>query len=176
MTLAGGSVSVQGVGGGEKGLQAMGAGSLITANDVAVNVTGSGGNAGVLAANGAGIVTTGGSVSVVNGAGGLLQNGGNVTMASTNVTASGNGGFGFLFNNGGSANTLQYSNGTITASDASFSVQGATANIGLVNTIATANNNTLLDTNSSGNTVFNAQGSTLQGVISAPVPMRSTAD
>ena len=38
MTLAGGSVSVQGVGGGEKGLQAMGAGSLITANDVAVNV------------------------------------------------------------------------------------------------------------------------------------------
>ena len=57
-----------------------------------------------LPANGAGIVTTGGSVSVVNGAGGLLQNGGNVTMASTNVTASGNGGFGFLFNNGGSAN------------------------------------------------------------------------
>jgi outer membrane autotransporter protein len=166
VALTGGSVSVQGIGGGERGLRATGAGSLITANDVAINVTGGGGNAGVSATNGAGIVTTGGSVSVVNGAGGLLQNGGSVTMAGTNVTASGNGGFGFLLNNGGNASTLQYSNGTITASDASFSVQGSAANIGLVNTIATANNNTLLDTSSSGNTTFNAQGSTLQGVIS----------
>jgi hypothetical protein len=111
-------------------------------------------------------MTTGGSVSDVNGAGGRLQNGGSVTMAGTNVTASGNGGIGFLFNNGGAANTLQYSNATITASDNSFSVQGATANINLSNAIATANNNTLLGTTSFGNTTFNAQGSTLQGVIS----------
>jgi hypothetical protein len=175
VALTGGSVSVQGVGGGERGLRATGAGSLITANDVAINVTGGGGNAGVSATNGAGIVTTGGSVSVVNGAGGLLQNGGSVTMAGTNVTASGSGGFGFLFNNGGNASTLQYSNGTITASEASFSVQGSAANIGLVNTTATANNNTLLDTSSSGNTTFNAQGSTLQGVISTTTSISNVA-
>lgn len=164
VTLTGGSVSIRGVGGGEDGLRATGAGSLITASNVAINVTGSGGNAGAHAVNGAGIETTGGSVSVGNGAGGLLQNGGSVTMAATNVTASGNGGFGFLFNNGGNANTLGYSNGTITASSASFSVQGAAANIGLTNTTATSNNNTLLDTNS-GNTIFDAHGSTLRGVI-----------
>ena len=81
------------------------------------------------------------------------------------VTASGNAGFGFLFNNGGAPSTLQYSNGTITASDASFSVQGSTADISLSNAVATANNNTLLETTSSGSAVFNAQGSTLQGVI-----------
>jgi outer membrane autotransporter protein len=166
VTLNQGSVAVLGNGGGETGLLATGTGSTITANNVAVSVSGGGGNVGVSATNNAGIMTTGGSVSDVNGAGGLLQNGGSVTMAGTNVTASGNGGIGFLFNNGGAANTLQYSNATLTASDASFSVQGATANINLSNTIATANNNTLLDTNSSGNTTFNAQGSTLQGVIS----------
>jgi outer membrane autotransporter protein len=176
VALTGGNVSVQGVGGGETGLRATGAGSLITASNVAINVTGSGGNAGLNAANGASIVTTDGSVSVVNGAGGLLQNGGNVTMAGTNVTASGNGGFGFLFNNGGSANTLQYSNGTITASSASFSVQGATANINLSNTIATANNNTLLETKSSGTTLFNVQQSTLQGVISTENGSTSTVN
>ena len=166
VSLIGGSVTVNGNGGGETGLLATDTGTTITANNVAVSVSGGGGNAGVSAANGAGITTTGGSVSDVNGAGGRLQNGGSVTMAGTNVTASGNGGIGFLFNNGGAANTLQYSNATITASDTSFSVQGATANINLSNTIATANNNTLLNTNSSGNTTFNAQGSTLQGVIS----------
>jgi len=166
VTLNQGTVTVQGNGGGETGLLATDTGSAITANNVAVSVSGGGGNAGVSAANGASIMTTGGSVSDVNGAGGRLQNGGSVTMAGTNVTASGNGGIGFLFNGGGAANTLQYSNATITASDTSFSVQGATANINLSNTIATANNNTLLNTNSSGNTTFNAQGSTLQGVIS----------
>ena len=46
-------------------------------------------------------------------------------MAGTNVAASGNGGIGFLFNNGGAANTLQYSNGTISTSATSFSVEGA---------------------------------------------------
>ena len=65
---------------------------------------------------------------MVNGAGGLLQNGGSVTMAGADVTAlvtpSGSGGFGFLFNNGGAASTLRYSNGTIVASNASLSVQG----------------------------------------------------
>jgi len=174
--LTGGSVAVQGVGGGETGLLATGAGSSITANNVAVSVTGAGGNLGVNAANGALITTTDGSVSAVNGAGGRLQNGGSVTMAGTNVTASGNGGIGFLFNNGGAANTLQYSNAAITASDTSFSVQGATANINLSNTIATANNNTLLNTNSSGTTTFDAQGSTLQGVISTQTGSISTVN
>ena len=83
-------------------------------------------------------------------------------MTGTNVTASGNGGIGFQFNNGGAPNTLQYSNGTISASDASFSVAGGTtANINLANTTAIANNNTLLTT--SGTTTFNAQASTLRG-------------
>ena len=94
-----------------------------------------------------------------------MQNGGMVTMTDTNVTASGTGGYGFVFNGGGSPSTLQYTNGTITAANASFSVNGATADIGLTNTIATVNNNTLLKTLSSGVTNFAAQGSTLQGVI-----------
>ncbi|CUT14368.1 autotransporter [Bradyrhizobium sp.] len=160
------TVAVLGNGGGETGLLATGSGSTIAANNVAVGVSGGGGNVGLSATNNAAIMTVGGSVSDVNGAGGLLQNGGTVTMAGTTVTASGNGGIGFLFNNGGAANTLQYSNATITASDASFSVQAATANIKLRNTIATANNNTLLNTNPSGKTTFDAQRSTLQGVIS----------
>ena len=174
--LTGGSVTVPGVGGGEVGLRSTGSGSLITATGVDVSLTGGGGDAGVYASNGAGVVTTGGSVSVVNGAGGLLQNGGTVTMTGTGVTASGNGGYGFLFNNGGSPGALQYSNGTITASDASFSVQGSTANIGLTNAIAIVNNNTLLETDSSGSTVFNAQASTLQGVISTAVGGASTVN
>jgi len=98
---------------------------------------------------------------------GLLQNGGTMTMVGTNVTASGNGGDGFVFNSGASPNTLQYSNGTIAASGASFLVQGsATANIDLTAATATVNNGTLLQT--SGTTTFNAQGSTLQGMILTP--------
>lgn len=165
VTLTGGSVAVPGVGGGETGLRASGSGSLITASGVDVSVIGGGGDAGVMATDAASIAMTGGSVSVVNGAGGLLQNGGAVTMAGTGVTASGNGGYGFLFNSGGNPSALQYSNGTITAENASFSVNGATADINLANTIATVNNNTLLETTSSGSATFNAQGSTLQGVI-----------
>ncbi|HVX75987.1 MAG TPA: autotransporter outer membrane beta-barrel domain-containing protein [Bradyrhizobium sp.] len=163
--LNGGTVTIPGVGGGEAGLAAIGTGSAVAASDVAVNVSGAAGNAGVNAQTGGAVTMSGGSVSVVNGAGGLLQSGGTVTMTGTNVTASGAGGIGFLFNSGGSANALNYSNGTITASDASFSVQGSTANINLVNTRATVNDNVLLQTTSSGNTTFNAQASTLQGVI-----------
>ena len=174
--LTGGSVTVPGVGGGETGLQATGSGSLITATDVDVSVTGGGGDAGVKATNGASIGMTNGSVSVVNGAGGLLQNGGNVTITGADVTASGNGGFGFLFNNGGAGNTLQYSNGTIAANNASFSVQGSTADIGLTNAIATANNNTLLETNASGAAMFNAMGSTLQGVITTDATSTSAVN
>ena len=67
-----------------------------------------------------------------------------MTMVGTNVTASGNGGDGFVFNSGASPNTLQYSNGTIAASGASFLVQGgATANIDLTAATATVNNGTL---------------------------------
>ena len=174
--LTGGSVTVPGLGGAEVGLQATGSGSMITASDVDVSVTGGGGDAGVKATNGASIGMTDGSVSVVNGAGGLLQNGGNVTMTGADVTASGNGGFGFLFNSGGAPNTLQYSNGTIAASNASFSVQGSTADIGLTNATAIANNNTLLETTSTGNSVFNAHASTLQGLITTDVTSTSTVN
>ncbi len=176
VTLTGGSVTVPGFGGGETGLRATGAGSMITATDVPVSVTGGGGEAGVNAANGGSIGMTGGSVSVVNGAGGLLQNGGSVTMAGADVMASGNGGFGFLFNSGGGANSLNYTDGTITASSTSFSVQGSTADISLTNTTATANNNTLLETTSSGDTVFNAQASTLRGVITTDASSASTVN
>ena len=92
------------------------------------------------------------------------------------MTASGNGGFGFLFNDGGGASTLKYSNGTIAASGASFSVQGSTADIGLTNATAIANNNTLLETTSTGNTMFNAQASTLQGVITTQTGGTSTVN
>ena len=165
ITLSGGSVTVPGVGGGEAGLAAVGTNSLLTATNVTVNVTGAAGDAGVNAQTGGTVTMTGGSVTVLNGAGGLLQDTGTVTMTGTNVTASGSGGIGFLFNSGGGPNTLNYTNGTITASGASFSVQGSTATINLVKTTAIANNNTLLETLSSGNTTFNAQASTLQGVI-----------
>jgi outer membrane autotransporter protein len=168
--------SVASLGGGDTGLWATGPGSTITATNVDLSVGGSGGDFGVRADTNGSVVMTGGSVSVINGAGGLLQNGGTVTMSGTDVTASGNGGIGFLFNNGGAASTLTYSSGTITASDASFSVQGATAIINLTDATATANNNTLLATNSSGSTTFNAQGSTLQGVITTDASSTSTVN
>jgi outer membrane autotransporter protein len=168
--------SVSSTGGGDTGLWATGAGSAITATNVNLSVGGSGGDFGVRADTGASVVTSGGAVSVVNGSGGLLQNGGTATMTGTDVTASGNGGVGFLFNNGGSADTLNYSNGTITASDASFSVQGSVANISLSDATATANNNTLLTTSSSGNTTFDAQGSVLQGVITTDASSTSTVN
>jgi len=168
--------SVSSSGGGDTGLWATGAGSAITATNVNLSVGGSSGDFGVRADTNGSVTMSGGAVSVINGAGGLLQNGGAVTMTGTDVTASGNGGIGFLFNNGGSANTLNYSNGTITAGDASFSVQGSTANIDLTDTTATTNNNTLLTTNSSGTTTFNAQGSTLQGVITTDVSSSSTVN
>ena len=119
------------------------------------------------ALNGGRIETSGGSVSVTNGAGGLLQSGGTTIMNGTNVTASGTGGIGFQFNNGGS-NTLNYQGATIQASAASFSVQGAIANIDLTNTTAVANNNTLLETRNGGNTTYNARNSILQGVVTTP--------
>jgi outer membrane autotransporter protein len=176
VTLNGGSVAVLGNGGGETGLLAQSAGSRITATGTVVTVSGGGGDAGASAINGGSITTTGGSVSVVNGEGGLLQNGGSVTMTGTDVSASGNGGIGFLFNNGGNPSTLQYSGGTVTASGASFSVQGATANISLSNAIAVTNNNTLLETTSGGTTLFNAQGSTLQGIVTTQGGSTSTVN
>ena len=71
---------------------------------------------------------------------------------------------------------MQYSNGTIAASNASFSVQGSTADIGLTNATAIANNNTLLETNVHRRTMFNAQASTLQGVISTATSGTSTVN
>ena len=165
--LTGGSINIAGAGGGERGLRATGTGSVIAATGTAITVTGPSGNAGVNALNGGRIETSGGSVSVTNGAGGLLQSGGTTIMTGTNVTASGTGGIGFQFNNGGN-NTLNYQGATIQASAASFSVQGAIANIDLTNTTAVANNNTLLQTGNGGNTMYNARNSILQGVVTTP--------
>ena len=134
------------------GWLAAGTGSVIAATGTAITVTGRSGNAGVNALNGGRIETSGGSVSVTNGAGGLLQSGSTTIMTGTNVTASGTGGIGFQFNNGGS-NTLNYQGATIQANAASFSVQGAIANIDLTTTTAIANNNTLLETINGGNTI-----------------------
>jgi outer membrane autotransporter protein len=165
-----------GVGGGDVGVNADSGGKVTLTNSM-VSVVGAGsGEAGLKATNSGSIDTSGGSVAVTNGVGGLLQNGGTLNMTGTDVTASGNGGVGFLFNSGGSANTLNYSNGTITASAASFSVQGAAANINLAGTIAIVNNNTLLATSSSGSTTFNAQGSILQGVITTDASSTSTVN
>ena len=150
--LSGGSINIAGAGGGERGLRATGTGSVISATGTTITVTGTGGNAGVNALNGGRIETSGGSVSVTNGAGGLLQSGGTTIMTGTNVTASGTGGIGFQFNNGGS-NMLSYQGATIQASAASFSV-GAIAKIDLTNTTAVANNNTLLQTGNGGNTTY----------------------
>ena len=165
--LTGSSINIAGAGGGERGLRATGTGSVISATGTAITVTGTGSNAGLNALNGGRIETSGGSVSVTNGAGGLLQSGGTTIMNGTNVTASGTGGIGFQFNNGGS-NMLNYQGATIEASAASFSVQGAIANIDLTNTTAVANNNTLLQTGNGGNTTYNARNSNLQGVVTTP--------
>jgi type V secretory pathway adhesin AidA len=152
-----------GVGSGDVGVNADMGGKVTLTNSVMSDLGNGGGEVGLKATNSSSIVTSGGSVSVVNGVGGLLQNG-SIAMDGTNVTASGNGGNGFQFNSGAGTNTLQYSNGTIAASGASFLVQGgAIANIDLTAATATVNNGTLLQT--SGTTTFNAQGSTLQGVI-----------
>ncbi|UZF91271.1 autotransporter family protein [Bosea sp. NBC_00550] len=167
VTLTGGSITIGGGGGGERGLRSTDSGSLVSATNTAVNVSGAGGNAGVNAANGGIIETSGGSVSVVNGTGGLVESGGIVNMNGTNVTASGSGGFGFQFSNG-AVNLLRYGSGVIEASQASFSVQGATGDIILDGTTAVANNNTLLETNGGGNTLFIARGSKLRGVITTP--------
>src|ERR1700677_156324 len=99
-----------------------------------------------------------------------------MTITGGDGTAAGNGGFGFLFNNGGAGKTLQYSNRTIAAHNASFFGQGSTADIGLTNAIATANNNTLLETNASGAAMFNAMGSTLQGVITTDATSTSAVN
>jgi len=166
IVTTGTNVNMIGGGGGDTGVNANSGGTVMLTNSN-VSVVGNGSGEVGLYANSGSIVTSGGSVSVVNGVGGLLQNGGSVTMVGTNVTASGNGGNGFVFNSGSGTNTLQYSNGTIAASGASFLVQGgATANIDLTAATATVNNGTLLQT--SGTTTFNAQGSTLQGVILTP--------
>ena len=166
IVTTGTNVNMIGGGGGDIGVRAD-TGTNVTLTNTNVSVVGNGSGEVGLYANSGSIVTSGGSVSVVNGTGGQLQNGGSVTMVGTNVTASGNGGNGFVFNSGASPNTLQYSNGTIAASGASFLVQGgATANIDLAAATATVNNGTLLQT--SGTTTFDAQGSTLQGVILTP--------
>jgi outer membrane autotransporter protein len=165
IVTTGTNVNMIGGGGGDTGVNANSGGSVMLTNSN-VSVVGNGSGEVGLSANSGSIVTSGGSVSVVNGTGGQLQNGGSVTMVGTNVTASGNGGNGFVFSGSGT-NTLQYSNGTIAASGASFLVQGgATANIDLTAATATVNNGSLLQT--SGTTTFNAQGSTLQGVILTP--------
>jgi outer membrane autotransporter protein len=161
------SDTMVGVGGGDVAVSADMGGKVTLTNSNVSDVGNGGGEVGLKATNSSSIITSGGSVSVVNGVGGLLQNGSTITMDGTNVTASGNGGNGFVFNSGSGTNTLQYSNGTIAASGASFMVQGgATANIDLTAATATANNGTLLQT--SGTTTFNAQGSTLEGVILTP--------
>jgi outer membrane autotransporter protein len=165
--LNGGAVTVTGTGGGERGLRSTDPGSLISATGTTISINGGGGSAGVNALNGAGIVTSGGSVSVVNGPGGLIESGGRVSMSGTGVTASGNGGFGFQFGNGGT-NLLRYDNGTISASLASFSVQGATGDMILNGATAVTNNNTLLETNGGGTTLFVARGSTLRGMVTTP--------
>jgi outer membrane autotransporter protein len=166
IVTTGTNVNMIGGGGGDIGVRAD-TGTNVTLTNTNVSVVGNGSGEVGLYANSGSIVTNGGSVSVVNGTGGQLQNGGSVTMVGTNVTASGNGGNGFVFNSGSGTNTLQYSNGTIAAIGTSFLVQGgATANIDLAAATATVNNGTLLQT--SGTTTFNAQGSTLQGVILTP--------
>ena len=52
--------------------------------------------------------------------------------------------------------------------------RASTANISLTNTIATVNNDTLLTTNSSGNTTFDAEASILRGVITTDASSTSS--
>ncbi len=62
-TLEGGSVGVQGAGGGEKGLVADGATSAVVATGTAITISGAGGDIGASAVNGGSIILDGGTVA-----------------------------------------------------------------------------------------------------------------
>lgn len=141
--LNGGSIAVHSNGGGETGLIATGTDSSITGNGVTVDVTSNGANA----------------------RGGLLQNGGEISLTGGSVTTSGGGGsFGFLFQGADTQLTLNGTN-VSSASDA-FSVDGgASTVIDTTGATVIGNNGILMNVAGGGSVTMTSDSSTLTGAI-----------
>lgn len=168
VTMTGGTVAVNGIGNNEKGLWATGAGSVISASDIAISVPNGNNGAGVQADTGGTVALTGNSTigtGGTNNPGGLLMNGGTITMDGGSVTTTGAGSAGFAATGGGGTDALALSDVTVSAAGASFDVNGSTANLTLTDTTATVNNGTVLSTKSGGTVTFNAGGSQLEGIM-----------
>lgn len=169
VTMTGGTVAVNGIGSGEKGLWATGAGSTINASDIAISVPNGNNSAGVQAdTSGAITLTSNSSIATggTNTPGGLLMNGGTLSMTGGSVTTTGPSSNGFTISGGAPADTLALANVTVSASQGnSFNVNGPTANIMLTDTTAIVNNGTVLLTQGGGTTTLTASGSTLEGVM-----------
>jgi outer membrane autotransporter protein len=122
-----------------------------------------------------------------NSYGGMLSNGGNLTITRGSVTTQGSGSFGFLVTpvtpvafvpnvnvgnpgvsgtNAGATNTLTIINATVSSASDAFHVTGATADITVNGSPSViGNNGVLLNTLSSGITNFTDTSSNLTGAI-----------
>jgi outer membrane autotransporter protein len=187
INITGGSITTQGM--GAFGVFAQGQPSVpstITLNNSTINTAGTGA---------AGYRADGGTISATNtttqtsgtaAPGGILSNGGVLTINGGSVKTTGAGSVGFLVQPFTPAlqstaepglslvplaaqsvlpNTLQISNATVNSAADAFNVQGAVADIVVNRSSITSNNGVLLNTLSSGTTALTATGSQLTGLI-----------
>jgi hypothetical protein len=189
---------------GSTGVSAQDGGTISLTNST-VTVEGNGGSGYFV--NGIGVngvssnITAANTVAETMGAnspGGLLTNGGTLTINSGSVTTIGGGSDGFLFmavpsvptvsqpvSPGISAgdptkpNTLDITNAKVASAADAFHVIGVPANITVSGSNVTDNNGVLLSTQSSGTTNMTASGSQLRGailtdLISSPLQSQGT--
>jgi outer membrane autotransporter protein len=192
VTLGAGT-SVSTGGSGALGLQATGSNSAITATgSVTVSTSGANGAAvdadssGTVSLNGGGKVTTtgagsagfnasGGTISATNiitqtsGAsapGGIIQNGGALTINGGSVTTTGAGSYGFLTQgSAGATNMLQIGSAAIRSAADAFRIQGTRANIIVNGSSVIGNNGLLLSTLAPATVALDAATSQLTGAI-----------
>ncbi len=171
--ISGGSITTEGS--NAYGLNAVGLPSTITLNGSTVMTMGAGA---------AGYNADGGTISATNtttqtsgsaAPGGMLSNGGTLTIDGGSVTTTGGGSFGFLIQaptdtpeltpQPTGPNVLQISNATVNSTADAFHVEGAIANIAVSGSSVMSTNGVLLNTLSSGTTTLTATASQLTGVI-----------
>lgn len=192
--MANSTVTLTSQGGGVTGVLADSASSF-SANDTAISVSGGGNIVGINAAGGSNVTLSGGSVTVNGATGssaliaqgtgttlstsgttitanaqqsaaGTVQNGGTLAIDGGSVQANGSGSVAFLVNGAaGIANTLTLNGTTASSTAGSFSVQSAVANITLNGSTVTDNDGSLLTTQGSSATTFDAGASLLSGAI-----------
>ena len=195
-TITAANTNVTTMMGGSTGVSAQDGGTIELTNST-VTINGSGG-AGYFV-NGIGVnsvssnITTTDTVARTLGAnspGGLLTNGGTLTINGGSVTTTGAGSDGFLFmpvpsvpftvqpgNPGVSPgdptqpNTLTISNATVASAADAFHVTGVPANITVTGSTVTDNNGVLLTTEMGGVTNLTATSSQLSGAILTDPPI-----